>query len=896
MVAAHSRVARRVLLPLSALSSCAWLLTACLKPGEAPPAATEQAASPAASAASGAASATSYYAPTWGDASGNDGKGGVKLSLSPEKRLPLLQSDFDKKLRGDAVTSGNKPEWQLFHGAGADSLALDFTWVTKPDDKFYSNTWAGGGVAFNPSWSAVDVSDARYLVLWVKTSSPGVEVAVRLHSVSKAKGKEDTGGVSLSELAPGGRLDRTWRRIVIPLSAFPEVDQVDLKGLQQVAFDVKGGYPENQPVQVLIDNVYVTSLEMVTPVTNAGYLAQADGVSLHWDKDAAEKVQSFAIGVNGETVLKVDAQARSVLVPRAKLGTNKLASVTITTVGASESSEPARLSVPLAVKAKAAVKVSFNPARHAISPYIFGTNWGPASSVADLGVTVRRWGGNRTTKYNWKDDVDSAGSDWFFLNGYAKPPGTPEAQKDYSAFIKETLAGGAEVNFAIPISDWIAKRHPDDKGRYCSYPTSLYPQQEKTDGQGCGNGRKPNGDFIWDNDPNLGMTKNTPELQREFVQAVVKQFGPAAKGGVEFYSMDNEPGLWMHTHRDALPRGISAEQLAELNIRYAGAVKSADPTAKIIGFGAWGVLELAGSNVDHLPGGADPHKRQGEQGRPEDRYRERKKHGGDSQLVYLLKRFKQAEIEQKKRLVDVVDIHWYPELYGKTSKGEKKRVIDDVPYDAAFAKLQWEALREWYDASFEPSAELESWTHGDLAEKLWTPHHPVIPALKKLIEANYPGTKLAINEYDTGSPEHYHGALIRAAALGIFMQEDLYMAQNWHQTDAKKFTYFAQKLYGNFDDKGSRVRGKFVPSKSTSEDLLSYAAQDGARFMVVLINKNPSQAFAATLELPVAATDYRSYTLVESAGLRLVESRGKAAAKSATVTVPAYSAVLVTTG
>jgi hypothetical protein len=870
----------------------ALLASGCLKP----PAAGSggNAAAPNGLAADGATQVSGYYEPTWGDASGSDGKGGVKLLLSPDKRLPLSRADFDKKHKGDTVTS-TKPEWLLFHGPSSDSLALEFVWVTKPDDKFFSNTWAGAGLAFNPSWAAVDATDARYLVLWAKTSSPGVDVAVKLHSVLKSKGKEDTGSVGISDFVPGGKLDDTWRRVVIPLSAFPEIDQVDLKGLQQVGFDVRGGYPENQKVRVLVDNVYITNLEMVTPVTNAGYLVQGDGVLLQWDKDPLEKVQAYAVAVGGKPALKVDGKARSAFVPAAKLGSAKTAAISITTIGASESSDPIQLSVPTQAAPAVSAKVTFSAATHEISPYVFGTNWGPPSSVKDLGVSVRRWGGNRSTKYNWKDDLDSAGVDWFFLNDYAKPKGTPEEKKNYYQFIKETLAGGAEVNFAIPISDWIAKRHPDEKGRYCSYPTSLYPQQEKTDGQGCGNGKKPNGDTIWDNDPNLGMIKNSPELQREFVQSVVKLFGPASKGGVEFYSMDNEPGLWMQTHRDTLPRGITAEQLADFNIRYAGAVKSVDPSAKVIGFGAWGVLELAGSNIDYLPGGTDPHKRQKEKQKDEDRYRERKKHGGDSQLVYLLKRFKQAEAEQGKRLVDVVDIHWYPELYGKNSKGEKKRVLDDAPYDATFSRLQWEALREWYDPSFKPAGELESWTHGDLAADLWNPYHPVIPALKKLLDTYYPGTKLAINEYDTGSPEHYHGALIRAAALGIFMQEDLYMAQNWHQTDNTKFTYFAQKLYGNYDGKGSRVRGKFVPSKSSHADVLTYAAQDGARFTVVLVNKNPTQAVTTALEVPVAANQYRAYTLAETLGLRLLETRGKVDAKRVNVTLPPYSAMLVTT-
>jgi hypothetical protein len=344
-----------------------------------------------------------------------------------------------------------------------------------------------------------------------------------------------------------------------------------------------------------------------------------------------------------------------------------------------------------------------------------------------------------------------------------------------------------------------------------------------------------------------------------------------------------------------MARGVTAEKLAELNVQYAKAVKAVDPAAKVIGFGAWGMLELAGSNEDYFPPGADGYKRQKENVKESDKFREKKKHGGDSQLVYLLKRFKQAETEQGKRLIDVVDIHWYPELYGKNSKGEKHRVMDDVPYDKVFAPLQWESLREWWDPNFKATAELESWTAGDNASFLWNPHHPVIPALKKMLDTYYPGTKLAINEYDNGSPEQYQGALLRAAALGIFMQEDLYMAQNWHQTDHKKFIYWAQKLYGNYDGKGSHVGGKFVPSQSSNPDLLSYAATDRGKFTVVLINKNPTERIEAAIELPGGAGAYRTYTLAETLGLRLLESQGKAQGNRLGLVIPPYAAVLVTT-
>ena len=161
-----------------------------------------------------------------------------------------------------------------------------------------------------------------------------------------------------------------------------------------------------------------------------------------------------------------------------------------------------------------------------------------------------------------------------------------------------------------------------------------------------------------------------------------------------------------------------------------------------------------------------------------------------------------------------------------------------------------------------------SWTAESEEKKkmLWDPFHPVIPALKKMIEEAYPGTKLAFNEYATGSPTHYHGALIRAAVLGVFMQEDVYMAQNWYQGDSKQPAYWAQRLYGNFDGKGGKVRGKFLKSTSSHKDLLSFVTDGGAKKDIVLINKNPNMPINVTVKLPIPAKSFMTYALGEGVG------------------------------
>ncbi len=53
--------------------------------------------------------------------------------------------------------------------------------------------------------------------------------------------------------------------------------------------------------------------------------------------------------------------------------------------------------------------------RHPISSYVYGGAYPQdASTITDSGMTVVRWGGNATSRYNWKTFTYNAANDWFF--------------------------------------------------------------------------------------------------------------------------------------------------------------------------------------------------------------------------------------------------------------------------------------------------------------------------------------------------------------------------------------------------------------------------------------------------------------------------------------------------
>ena len=51
-----------------------------------------------------------------------------------------------------------------------------------------------------------------------------------------------------------------------------------------------------------------------------------------------------------------------------------------------------------------------------ISPLIYGIVSGDPSAAAEVSATGYRWGGNTTSRYNWKLDSWNTGSDYFFRN------------------------------------------------------------------------------------------------------------------------------------------------------------------------------------------------------------------------------------------------------------------------------------------------------------------------------------------------------------------------------------------------------------------------------------------------------------------------------------------------
>jgi hypothetical protein len=117
-----------------------------------------------------------------------------------------------------------------------------------------------------------------------------------------------------------------------------------------------------------------------------------------------------------------------------------------------------------------------------------------------------------------------------------------------------------------------------------------------------------------------------------------------------------------------------------------------------------------------------------------------------------------------------------------------------------------------------------------------------IPRLRDIVAQNYPGTKIALTEYNWGALDHINGALAQADLLGIFGREGLDMATLWGPPKPTDPGAFAFKIYRNYDGIGGSFGETSVQASSDDQSELSvYAAtRSDLNLTLMIINKTSS--------------------------------------------------------
>jgi uncharacterized protein (TIGR03437 family) len=502
-----------------------------------------------------------------------------------------------------------------------------------------------------------------------------------------------------------------------------------------------------------------------------------------------------------------------------------------------------------------ALSVDAGAGRHAISPDVYGINYywdlgsgAPSTATleaaADIRATARRWGGNNTSTYHWQFDVWNLDNDWYF----EVLPGNPEfglpAVTDPSAlpagslfnrFADRTRTTGGKLMVTAPVLGWLPKARQE----MASFSVAKYGQQCAQDpysayhagfSQGAGNGVvysatcSSNPVYVV-NDPHDTYAESDESFQAAWASYLITRYGKGAQGGATIWELDNEPIWWNSTHRDIHPKPFTYDELWDTNLRYAAALKQADPTALIAGpvNDNWASLWFSMADIQ-----AGWNHNGNYWGNPVDR----NAHGGTPLLAWYLQQFKKDEQTRGKRLLDYVDMHAYlaPDAIGGTSGTES----------AAVQALRLDSTRVFWDPTYIVSG--NGWNNSWIkdVENNGTPIAPsYIPRVRAIIDQNYPGTKFAITEYDWARQDTLNGGLAQADLLGIFGREGLDAATLWPQLKPTSPGAFAFKIYRNYDGMGGTFGETGVQAASEDQGKLAvYAAvRSDLNLTLMAINK-----------------------------------------------------------
>lgn len=457
------------------------------------------------------------------------------------------------------------------------------------------------------------------------------------------------------------------------------------------------------------------------------------------------------------------------------------------------------------------------PGGHAIDQDIYGLNFAPTSFGKQISVPVDRWGGNTTDTYNWKIGADNTASDYYFENvsdcwntTYNWCSGdTSNPIRAYQTEIANDRAMGATTLLTLPMVGYVARNAPVAQPLTCGFPSSVYPQQDSFDpyDSACGNG-KQNGQQLT-GQPKLDGTPAGAAWNKGWVQSLVSQHGSAANGGVGIYELGNEPSLWSDTHADVHPAPETASELWSKSRALATAVKQADPTAQVLGFSEWGWNGYFCTGKDTPGNGCGP---TGCTTSPDCAA-----HGHLPMAEWYLQKFARYDALTHARHLDYFDVHYYAQ--GGNSTDVTRSLWDPTYTDPS-----------WINYPIALIPRMQCWVNGHVA------------GLCPNSAGYYPGTKLAISEYNLSLPNvsAQTNAIIQGDTLGIFAREGVSLATRWGMGDDGSEIDDAFLMYRNYDGSGSTFGGNYIDSTSADQSAISvYGAKrssDGA-YTVMVINK-----------------------------------------------------------
>jgi fibronectin type 3 domain-containing protein len=515
------------------------------------------------------------------------------------------------------------------------------------------------------------------------------------------------------------------------------------------------------------------------------------------------------------------------------------------------------------------VTITISPAQtKPISPYIYGLNFYSDVTGAPPQLTFDRAGGNRWTAYNWETNASNAGSDYLYENDdYLSSSTVPaEAVRSFIAGDQsdglaslitvqlQGLVAGDEngpVSVANPPDLTRFKQLVDQKSTVSSAPFTITPPST---------------------DANVFMD--------EFVWALDQKFSGMGIFGANpthptFVSLDNEPELWNSTHLEVQgPSPVKSDAYIAKTITITKALKNQFPDMVIFGpvhYGFQGIYNWQGE-LSATPSGANWFP--------------------DKYLTAL----STASATFGKPLVDVYDFHWYAEEYD--ANGNRSIDLNGTTLTDAQVQLIVQSPRNLWDPTFTDSTNSNPWIHQELGN---TPI-ALLPRLQAKINAEFPGMKISLTEYENGGWNHIAGTIAQADNLGIFGSQGVFAANFWPPNGTYSYALAGFRAFRDFDGAGTNFGDtSLLATSSNVPNVVVYASSDSStagRFVFVAINRSTSsqvtaisgQSLSGTAKLyQMTAASAQGQNPVEPVSVGTMPVSGS----SFTITLPALSVTTI---
>jgi mannan endo-1,4-beta-mannosidase len=489
--------------------------------------------------------------------------------------------------------------------------------------------------------------------------------------------------------------------------------------------------------------------------------------------------------------------------------------------------------------------------RHTIPESVYGAN-----DLAVPGATVHRHGGNRHTGLNWENNASNAGSDFnhssdSYLGGLAAIGNTQTPGALLQAWMNADRAQARQTIITLPLAGYVAA---DMNGSVTSAQTAPSARWKQ---------------IVADKPGALSLNPDTTDgvvYLEEMVNFLVHHYGTTATGGVAAYSLDNEPALWPSTHPRIHPAATGYAELVSRHTAVAQVTTALDPSAQIYGPVLYGWN--AHLNLQNAPDASGFNNTYG------------------TFTGYYLAQMKSASDAAGRRLLHRYDMHWYPE-----ARGDNRIVFGSSPGTNNDIDARLQAPRSLWDPAYVETSWITQFTTNGQGIRL-------LPRLQEIVDQRYPGTGLAVTEYNYGATDHISGGVAQADVLGIVGRYST-AANFWALTNSNNYAHAAFQLYRNYDSAGSRFGDVSLDATASdnSRAAVHAARATNGKLTVVAINRSRTVDRSAQVQFTLPAgrgiVAVRSFRL-SSAGGAQVQAIAAPAFTASTIsnTLPAMSATL----